>query len=783
MAYPQAQSWLAIDYGTSNTVAMLSWPDGRVRPLLFDSSPLLPSAVCVDDDGRLLTGRAAQRKARLVPQAYEPNPKRRVDDLELLLGEQSVPIVTLVGATLGRVWQEAVRALSEPPAKVVITCPVEWGPARQSVLLDAARHAGLPEVTLLPEPTAAATYFATVLGRELPQGGCLVVYDLGAGTFDVSVVRRGPETFEPLSFRGLDDFGGLDLDEIVLSIVGDIAGRTAPDEWQRLRNPSTTAESRAFRTLWQDASEVKEALSAQSSAALLVPLVDQDVLVTREQFEELARPRLADTIRITTQCMREARVAPEQVGAVFLVGGGTRMPLIATMLHQATGIAPTVLDQPELVVAEGALRSVAHLPAPAFATAAGPVSPPFTQPAAPVTPAETPAAPASPAAAPAPQGFPHGAPAAPASPAAGPVSPAVSVPVSGPFAAPVSGSFSAPFTSPGSPAVAPVSGPNAPVSAPVGMDSPVSGALQTSAEWPAGPYPPQPGLGTGYPGVPSVPQQGGSRPTEFITMPAGTAVQAVVLTVIGIAAYLLGITLAADEANTYYSSYSYTTSFYGEAEAASALIFLCLPGCLMLMAAASAVGGLLRRSQLHVDGTGLRLLERDPGPDLRLKAFGWIVPSLALAIGSVCFVEYWFEDGDEGWLLILPFLAGLAGLAHGLLKLRRIAGIRHRWLAQLRQAPPSAAGAGVAIETDAYRWSDVHSVTVQRVGANRHRSVVIVPADRSELHSPASAHRRILFSGTAFVFADLDAAGMPARRVTAAIEQVSGGKLGGAVGR
>lgn len=101
---------LGVDYGTSSTVAVLRHPGGRVRPLLFDSSPLLPSAVFRDDAGRLLVGRDAEHAARLDPARYEPSPKRRIDELDVRLGERAVPVPELVAATLVRVRGGAARA-------------------------------------------------------------------------------------------------------------------------------------------------------------------------------------------------------------------------------------------------------------------------------------------------------------------------------------------------------------------------------------------------------------------------------------------------------------------------------------------------------------------------------------------------------------------------------------------------------------------------------------------------------------------------------------------------
>ena len=101
---------LGVDYGTSHTVAVLAWPDGRTRPLLFDGSTLLPSAVAADGDGGLLTGAEALRAARVAPASAEPNPKRRITDGDVLLGERSYPVASLIAATLRTVAEEAARA-------------------------------------------------------------------------------------------------------------------------------------------------------------------------------------------------------------------------------------------------------------------------------------------------------------------------------------------------------------------------------------------------------------------------------------------------------------------------------------------------------------------------------------------------------------------------------------------------------------------------------------------------------------------------------------------------
>lgn len=394
---PSAPS-LGIDLGTSNTTAIVRRADGSARPLLFDGAPLMPSAVCSDTAGGLLVGRDALHSGRRHPERFEPNPKRHIDRGTVLLGTEEFPVIDLIAAVM-RAAAEECRRVVGPPRQVTLTVPAEWGPARRRTVATAAARSGLGRVRLVPEPVAAATYFAESLGHRIAVGSSLVVYDLGAGTFDASVVRRTQHGFETVALDGRGDLGGLDIDA---AIVEHLAGTYGDHEgWLRLTRPTTVVERRAFRDFSDEIRGAKERLSRHQQADLAIPLLDIDAHMTRTELERIAAPILEETVRLTQAVMRAAGLDTAHSAGVFLVGGASRMPLVATMLHRALGTAPTVLDQPEVVVAEGSVlwtepAGAAPPPRPA------PVAPRRPPPPVPVPPQALPPATRPPAAAPAP---------------------------------------------------------------------------------------------------------------------------------------------------------------------------------------------------------------------------------------------------------------------------------------------------------------------------------------------------------------------------------------------
>jgi molecular chaperone DnaK (HSP70) len=347
---------LSIDFGTSNTVAFVGGAGGG-RALLFDGSPLLPSAVYLGSDGAMLVGRDAERNARVDPGRFEPNPKRRIDDGTVLLGETELPATHLISVVLNRVLAEAHRQLGGEPLQVRMTHPARWGSHRRSALTEAAASSGMSEPQLIIEPVAAASYFTSVLGAAVPPGRSLAIYDLGGGTFDATVVRRTVGGFEVLAEGGIPDVGGLDFDYAIIEHLGSVYGAADLQRWGRLMSPMDGSDRRHRRMLAEDARAAKEALSRNAQADLHLPALEIDAHLTRDELEQLIRPHLQRTVDCLRTTITSARLAPGDLVGIFLVGGSSRIPLAAHLIHSQLGVAPTTLEQPETVVAEGALRT------------------------------------------------------------------------------------------------------------------------------------------------------------------------------------------------------------------------------------------------------------------------------------------------------------------------------------------------------------------------------------------------------------------------------------------
>lgn len=366
---------VAVDFGTSSTCVVVSRNGRDPQVVVVDGQPLMSSAAYAAPDGTVFVGQEAERQAAMDPSRYEPNPKRRIDEGELLLGETVLPVTDVVHAVLARAVSEARRLAGDAEVdQLVLTHPADWGAVRTRLLRQAA--GGLAHaVTLVPEPVAAAVFHATTLApAEVVQdrtvalsnrpGATLAVLDLGGGTVDVSVVSRpspspGRRTgFRVLATRGDPSFGGADVDQALLEHVGLLVSSADPGAWRQLVEGRELSDRRRRRVLRQDVRGAKETLSRHTYTDVPMPPPFADAHVTREDLERLIEAPLRRAVELTRAAIEEAGLRPAQLTAIFLVGGSSRIPMISRLVHERTGVVPTTLDQPETVVARGALLAV-----------------------------------------------------------------------------------------------------------------------------------------------------------------------------------------------------------------------------------------------------------------------------------------------------------------------------------------------------------------------------------------------------------------------------------------
>ncbi len=344
---------VGVDLGTTFSAAATGIAD---RVEIFDlgtRSAAIPSVVVLRADGTVLVGEAAERRATSEPGRTAREFKRRLGDpTPFLLGGTPYGAEALTGHLLADVIAKITEQLGGPPQRVVLTHPANYGDYKLGYLEEAARLAGVGDVEFVSEPVAAAVHYAA--SERLAAGELLAVYDFGGGTLDIAVVRTIGDGFELVGVpEGMERFGGIDLDEAVFFHVTEALGAamTGLDP----ADQATTAALAALRTSCRDA---KEALSADidTTIPVMLPSVHTEVRLTRAEFEDMLRPRLRETITVLERAVRSAGATYHDVSRILLVGGASRIPLVAEMIRQETGRPVTIDANPKYAVSLGAAR-------------------------------------------------------------------------------------------------------------------------------------------------------------------------------------------------------------------------------------------------------------------------------------------------------------------------------------------------------------------------------------------------------------------------------------------
>ncbi len=346
-------SVFGIDLGTTNT-CISRFVNGFPEIIRIDEAETVPSVVAWDGK-KLLVGIAAKNLSYLAPHDAIRSIKRKMGqlDFKVLLGDRMMNPIEVSTEVLRYVTESAAKAIGAPVRKVVITVPAWFGDEQRRATLAAGEAAGLEVLRIINEPTAAA------LGYQLVQTECReaaaehwMVYDLGGGTFDVSILKVKGEYKEVLASAGNTFLGGDDFDRLLaqhlMSVIRDQS------------NVDPSEDEAAMAQLRHIAEEAKIALSIEPEYRILRVLsilgqsVPLDLQLTRNDFTKLIDELIESTLLKVHQAIDDAGIKTSELNRLILVGGSSRIPLVQERLHEEFGLSPELYIDPDLSVALGA---------------------------------------------------------------------------------------------------------------------------------------------------------------------------------------------------------------------------------------------------------------------------------------------------------------------------------------------------------------------------------------------------------------------------------------------
>jgi molecular chaperone DnaK len=342
---------IGIDLGTTNS-EVAAFVGDKVQVLGPGDTRILPSCVGFSPAGELLVGEAARNQQALYPERTVRSIKRKMGTQERVsLGDRQLLPEEVSALILRELVEWASAALGERPEKAVITVPAYFSDAQRSATREAGALAGLDVIRILNEPTAASLAYG--FGEGLRHTA--LVYDLGGGTFDVSVVSVEGDVTEVLASHGNNQLGGDDFD--------DLLARRLTEEFRKQYGFDLGAgHSAAKARLWWAAEEAKKRLSFEPfvrvrEEALVIdggkPL-HLDLEISRDEYEDLIRPLVESTLDSVSKALQDSGKSPRDLDAILLVGGSTRTPLVSNLLIERARLQPRQDVHPDLCVALGA---------------------------------------------------------------------------------------------------------------------------------------------------------------------------------------------------------------------------------------------------------------------------------------------------------------------------------------------------------------------------------------------------------------------------------------------
>ncbi len=342
---------IGIDLGTTNSCVAVMEGGKPTVVTNTEGQRTTPSVVGFAKNGERLVGEAAKRQAVTNSDKTVSSIKRHMGtDFKVTIDDKKYSPQEISAMILQKLKKDAENYLGEPVTEAVITVPAYFNDAQRQATKDAGKIAGLDVKRIINEPTAAALAYG--LDNEKEQK--IMVYDLGGGTFDVSVIEIGDGVIEVLATAGDNRLGGDDFDERIT--------RYMIDEFKKQEGVDLGADKMALQRLKEAAEKAKKELSSATTTNINLPFITAtaegpkhfDMNLTRAKFEELVSDLIERTVIPVQNALRDAGIKPSDLSKVLLVGGSTRVPAVQEKVRQLTGHEPSKTLNPDECVAIGA---------------------------------------------------------------------------------------------------------------------------------------------------------------------------------------------------------------------------------------------------------------------------------------------------------------------------------------------------------------------------------------------------------------------------------------------
>ena len=343
---------IGIDLGTTNScVAIMEGGEAVVIPNA-EGNRTTPSVVGVNKDGERLVGQVAKRQAVANPTNTVSSIKREMGtNFKAHLGDKEYSPQEVSAMILSKLKQDAESYLGEKVTQAVITVPAYFTDAQRQATKDAGKIAGLEVLRIINEPTAAALAYGM---DKLDKSQKILVYDLGGGTFDISVLEIADGVFQVLSTAGNNRLGGDDFDNRIMDYL--LA------EFKRAEGIDLSGDKMAVQRLKDAAEKAKIELSGVTKTTINLPFITADatgpkhleVELTRAKFESLIHDLVDETITLTKKALDDAKLSKTDIAKIIMVGGSTRVPMVVEEVKKFLGTEPFKGINPDECVAMGA---------------------------------------------------------------------------------------------------------------------------------------------------------------------------------------------------------------------------------------------------------------------------------------------------------------------------------------------------------------------------------------------------------------------------------------------